>query len=59
MQKSKPLEIHLVIIGMPESQPRTQALCVVLWLARPLRGPRGLKRLGTRQPESYNELMRA
>ena len=23
-------------------QPRTQALCVVLWLARPLRGPRGL-----------------
>jgi hypothetical protein len=23
-------------------QPHTQALCVVLWLARPLRGPRGL-----------------
>jgi hypothetical protein len=22
-------------------QPRTQALCVVLWLAWPLRGPRG------------------
>jgi hypothetical protein len=24
-----------------QHQPRTQALCVVLWLAWPLRGPRG------------------
>jgi hypothetical protein len=24
------------------TQPRTQALCVVLWLARPLCGPRGV-----------------
>jgi hypothetical protein len=28
--------------GLAAQAPSTQALCVVLWLARPLRGPRGL-----------------
>jgi hypothetical protein len=36
------------------AQPRTQALCVVLCLARPLRGPRGLVKiaLNPSQPDS-------
>jgi hypothetical protein len=33
--------VTLWTVFVVNDQPRTQALCVVLWLAWPLRGPRG------------------